>query len=220
VLLYFISQIGINQSLNLNFNWKSLILKKDLNKWKTFCLSSLAMGLNPPWPASRSSRPPLPFSLSAWTCALAGGLVRPSGQFQPELDSSSSWRRDQARVFIPRQKIHRIQTDSWFKLRLEIDSGLDTCYAWSVSKTPINRWSLSRNFIENRSKPQVHPFHCYTACDASQAPSTRRRWSTSCAAPVFKNLVVSFPLELPATVTEGRSLSLVATCLALELPTG
>jgi hypothetical protein len=40
----------------------------------------------------------------AWTYALADGPVWPSGQLEPQSDSSSSWRLDQAGVFIPKQK--------------------------------------------------------------------------------------------------------------------
>jgi hypothetical protein len=51
---------------------------------------------------------------------LRGGVTKPESSF-------------------PNQKICRILTNVWFKLRLEIESGSNPCYARSGSKTPINR---------------------------------------------------------------------------------
>jgi hypothetical protein len=65
---------------------------------------------------------------------LRGGVTKPESSF-------------------PNQKICRILTNVWFKLRLEIESGSNPCYTWLGSKTPINRLAFVRYSHKIRAKP-------------------------------------------------------------------
>jgi hypothetical protein len=65
---------------------------------------------------------------------LRGGVTKPESSF-------------------PNRKICRILTNVRFKLRLDIESGSNPCYAQSGSKTPINRPPFVRYSRKIRAKP-------------------------------------------------------------------